>query len=35
MTEVLLIGAGTVVVLWLVNRLILWAMEDPVYFDDE
>lgn len=35
MIKVLLIGAGTVVVLWLVIRLILWAMEDPVYFDDE
>ena len=35
MTEVLLVGVGTVVVLWLVNRFILWAMEDPVYFDDE
>lgn len=35
MIEVLLVGLGAIVVLWLVFRLIQWAIEEPVFFDDE
>lgn len=35
MIEVLLVGLGAIVVLGFIYGLIQWAIEDPVFFDDE